>query len=83
MGFKKKENFQRFEAENIDGFDDGLSGALDALEQAGLNNSNDEPETVIVLRNNVKGPEGERRIQAIAYNGATIDQITEDLKSRK
>lgn len=83
MGFKKQEKFKRFEQQDVEGFNTALDAALDTLEQEGLSNNNTEPETVMVMRNSKKGPDGERLVEVIVYNGATIEDITKDLNSRK
>jgi hypothetical protein len=75
--------YKRFEADGIPAFDLALNGALDTVEQQGIQGTNEDPETIIVLRDGQKGPDGDRLVQAIVYIGATIQQVAEDLNTRQ
>lgn len=83
MGFRKQGNFERFETEvPVDTLEDAFNGALDGLEEKGLNNANEEPVVTIVLTNNTKGTDGQRKTSCIVYLGATTQEIANDLNTR-
>lgn len=78
-----KVDFQRFEDEGMASFEDAFDGAINAVEQTGVQGNNSDPETIIVLRDGQRGPDGDRLVQAIVYIGATIQQVAEDLNTRQ
>lgn len=72
---------QRFEANNVESFEDALNGALTVLEDNGMSGTGDEPNVAIVLRQNGTQNNGINLVDAIIYIDATPQQIAQDLNA--
>jgi len=71
--------FQRFEANDILNFEDGLNGGLDLLEDNGITGTGNEPNLTIILRQNGKLQGDIKLVDAVVYIGATPQEIANDL----
>lgn len=79
MPFKRQNAIadETFEADNLE---DSLQGAMDYLDSKNVPDGNNDPETIIILRNNIPGKDGQRTFSGSIYVGKSIDQIKNDFQ---
>lgn len=80
MPFKKPGQLadETFEATYLQ---DAFDGVMNFLEENNVPEGNNDPETIIIIRNNILGPGGSRTFTGGVYVGKTIDDIIKnDLK---
>lgn len=68
---------ESFEADFLQ---DCFDGVLDFLDTNNVPEGNDDPETIIVIRNNIPSPSGVRTFSGAIYVGKPIAQIVNDIK---
>lgn len=81
MSLRATQNYQKFEANDVASFEDALSGALDAVEQQGIQGIAGEPNVIVILKHNGALAGNDKLVDAIVYIGATDAEVIADLQN--